>query len=57
MLSSFGLVESIHAFEKRSTNGAMLSFLKMESLAQFGVTNALHASKILGHAAKLKCHH
>ena len=57
MLSFLGLAESILAFEKRSTDGAMLSCLKMESLAQFGVTNALHGSKILGHVAKLKCHH
>lgn len=57
MLSSLCLAEYIHAFEKEYIDGAMLSFLNMEGLAQLGVTNALHASKILGHAAKLNCDH
>lgn len=33
MLSSLGLAEYIHAFEKESIDGAMLSFLNMEGLA------------------------
>lgn len=57
MSSSLCLAEYIHAFEKESIDGAMLSFLNLEGLAQLGVTNALHASMILGHAAKLKCDH
>ena len=33
MLSSLSLAEYIHAFEKESIDGAMLSFLNMEGLA------------------------
>ena len=48
------LDEYIHVIEKESVDGAMLSFLNMEGLAQLGITNVLHAAKILGQVAKLK---
>ncbi|XP_078355942.1 uncharacterized protein LOC144640732 [Oculina patagonica] len=54
MLKYLNLGEYINLFEKESIDGAMLSFLNMEGLVQLGITNALHASRILGHVAKLK---
>ena len=54
MLKILNLDEYIHVIEKESVDGAMLSFLNMEGLAQLGITNVLHAAKILGQVAKLK---
>lgn len=54
MLKSLNLGEYIHVFQKESIDGAMLHILNMEGLLKLGITNALHASRIQGHVAKLK---
>lgn len=54
MLKILNLDEYIHVIEKESVDGAMLSFLNMEGLAQLGITNVLHAAKILDQVANLK---
>ena len=54
MLNSLNLGEYSNVFKKEDVDGPMLHFLNLEGLAQLGVTNPLHACRILGHVAKLK---